>query len=106
MNLSALTKGCCTLLLFIYTCLQSFAQILDINIKDTADYTRKAKWNYSFFTGLEINQQKTTLYDATNTAVVTLQKLKNLFLLSGNYRFTYNGPSDILNSGFCHIRYR
>lgn len=35
-----------------------------------------------------------------------LQKNKNLFIFSGSYRFTYNGPADILNAGFVHLRYR
>ena len=82
------------------------AQILNIDKRDTADYVKKAKWGYQLSAGLEIDQQKTTLYDATNTAEVLLQKNKNLFIFSGSFRFTYNGPSDILNSGFVHLRYR
>lgn len=82
------------------------AQILNIDKSDTADYVSKAKTNFNFSTGLEVDRQKTTLYDATNTAELLLQKKKELFIVAGSYRFTYNGPDDILNAGFIHIRYR
>jgi hypothetical protein len=35
-----------------------------------------------------------------------LQKNKDLYLLAASYRFTYNGPTDILNAGYLHLRYR
>ncbi|MBI2731517.1 MAG: hypothetical protein HYX40_12340 [Sphingobacteriales bacterium] len=94
------------LLLVLCTSAFSSAQILNIDKTDTADYIHKAKWNYQLSAGLEIDQQQTTLYDATNTAEVMLQKYKNLFIFSGSYRFTYNGPANILNAGFVHLRYR
>lgn len=82
------------------------AQILNIDRSDTADYTNKARTDFRFSTGLEIDRQRTTLYDATNSAELMLQKKKELFVLAGSYRFTYNGPDDILNAGYIHLRYR
>jgi len=46
------------------------------------------------------------LYDATNLAELSLQKNKNLYFFSSSYRFTYNGPTDILNAGYFHLRFR
>ncbi|MCX6350660.1 MAG: DUF481 domain-containing protein [Bacteroidetes bacterium] len=82
------------------------SQIVNIDKSDTADYTNELKDSFSFNTGLEIDKQKTTLVDATNTAEMSLQKYKELFLAAASYRFTYNGPEDILNAGFIHLRYR
>src|SRR5439155_16291346 len=82
------------------------AQILNIDKTDTADYTRQAKIAFNFNTGLEIDKQKTTLYDATNTAEAMWQQYKELFIMAASYRFTYNGPDDILNAGYIHLRYR
>lgn len=56
--------------------------------------------------GLEIDKQKTTLYDASNTLETMWQDYKELFILAASYRFTYNGPDDILNAGYIHLRYR
>ncbi len=96
------------LLLVITTaiCRSGNTQILNIDKSDTSDYVSKAKFNLNFNTGLEIDKQKITLYDATNTAEAMLQKNKELFIASASYRFTYNGPDDILNAGFVHLRYR
>src|ERR1700741_1608655 len=82
------------------------SQILNIDKTDTSDYIRKSKISLNFSTGLEIDKQKTTLYDATNTAEVMWQQYKELFILAASYRFTYNGPDDILNAGYIHLRYR
>lgn len=82
------------------------SQILNIDKSDTADYVSKPKVNLLFNTGLEVDKQQITLWDATNTAELMVQKKKELFIVAGSYRFTYNGPSDILNAGFIHIRYR
>jgi len=81
-------------------------QILNIDKTDTSDYVRKTKTSFNFNTGLEIDQQKQTLYDATNTAEAMLQSYRELFILAASYRFTYNGPDDILNAGYIHLRYR
>jgi len=91
--------------LFFYP-LAGFSQILNIDKSDTSDYVNKTKTSFTFSTGLEVDKQQTTLWDATNTAESMLQKNKELFILAGSYRFTYNGPDDILNAGFIHLRYR
>ena len=92
--------------IILFCSLHSFAQILNIDKTDTASYTHKAKFNLAFNSGLEIDKQKTTLYDATNTLETMLQQYKELFILAASYRFTYNGPDDILNAGYVHLRYR
>ncbi len=84
----------------------SKAQIINIDKSDTSDYVSKAKSSFNFSTGLEVDKQQITLWDATNTAEWMLQKKKELLLLAGSYRFTYNGPDDILNAGFIHLRFR
>jgi hypothetical protein len=82
------------------------AQILNIDKTDTSDYTHQSKHSFLLNSGLEVDKQKTTLYDATNTLEAMLQQYKELFILAGSYRFTYNGPDDILNAGYIHLRYR
>ncbi|HEY8970315.1 MAG TPA: hypothetical protein VIM64_14525, partial [Puia sp.] len=78
-------------------------QILNIDKTDTSDYVRKTRASFNFNTGLEIDQQKQTLYDATNTAEAMLQSYRELFIMAASYRFTYNGPDDILNAGYIHL---
>lgn len=82
------------------------AQILNIDKTDTTDYVHHAKVDFNLNTGLEIDKQKTVLYDASNTAEAMWQQYKELFILAASYRFTYNGPDDILNAGYIHLRYR
>jgi hypothetical protein len=82
------------------------AQIISIDKSDTADYIKKSQLNFNFSTGLEVDKQQYTLYDATNIAEMMLQKNKDLLLVAASYRFTYNGPDDILNAGYFHLRYR
>lgn len=82
------------------------SQVLNIDKSDTSDYVNTAKTNLQFNSGLEIDRQQATLWDATNTAEFLLQKKKELLILAGSYRFTYNGPTDILNAGYIHLRYR
>ncbi len=82
------------------------SQIISIDKSDTSDYVKKMKFNLNFSTGLEVDKQQTTLWDATNTAEMMLQKNKDLFMFAASYRFTYNGPSDILNAGYFHLKYR
>lgn len=94
------------LLVFLIYSLNSFAQILNIDKTDTAAYTHKNKYNLALNSGLEIDKQKTTLYDATNTLEFMMQHYKELFLLAASHRFTYNGADDILNAGYVHLRYR
>lgn len=92
-------------LLFLFPFL-SFSQILNIDKSDTSDYVSKPKTNFNFSTGLEVDKQQITLWDATNTAEMMMQKKKELLIAAASYRFTYNGPDDILNAGFIHLRYR
>lgn len=82
------------------------SQILNIDKSDTCDYSSKAKFNLNLTSGLEVDKQKTTVYDATNTLEAMWQKSRNLLIAAASYRFTYNGPDDILNAGFLHLRYR
>lgn len=82
------------------------AQILNIDKSDTSNYVSKAKASFNLSSGLEVDRQQITLYDATNTAEMMLQKKRELLILSASYRFTYNGPDDILNAGFIHLRFR
>ncbi|MES2004782.1 MAG: DUF481 domain-containing protein [Bacteroidota bacterium] len=82
------------------------AQIINIDKSDTSDYQNKAKSSFNFSTGLEVDKQQITLWDATNTAEWMLQKKKELLIAACSYRFTYNGPDDILNAGYIHLRFR
>lgn len=82
------------------------AQIINIDKLDTSDYVSKAKSSFSFSTGLEVDRQQITLWDATNTAEWMRRQKKELLLAAASYRFTYNGPDDILNAGYIHLRYR
>ena len=91
--------------LFFYPII-ALSQILNIDKSDTSDYVNKSKTSFIFNTGLEIDRQQTTLYDATNTAELMYQKKKELFILAGSYRFTYDGGEEILNAGYFHLRYR
>lgn len=101
----ALMKKSLAILIIFFT-QKTFAQIVSIDKFDTANYTNKAKWNCNILAGIEVDKQQQTLYDATNSLELSLQKKKNLFLLSSSYRFTYNGPDDILNTGYFHLRFR
>lgn len=86
--------------------LLGFTQILNVDKADTLPYSKKVKTTALISSGLEIDKQQKTLYDATNTGEAMLQKNKHLFIGAASYRFTYNGPDDILNAGFFHLRYR
>ncbi|MGZ4021721.1 MAG: DUF481 domain-containing protein [Flavisolibacter sp.] len=90
----------------LFLALSVEAQILNIDKTDTADYGHKAKHSLELNSGLEIDKQKATLYDATNTLESMWQQNKELSIMAASYRFTYNGPDDILNAGYVHLRYR
>ena len=94
------------LALFYLCSLHVNSQILNIDKVDTSAYVHKAKISLNINSGLEVDKQKTNLYDATNTAQMMWQQFKELFIVAGSYRFTYNGPNDILNAGYIHVRYR
>jgi hypothetical protein len=95
----------CSLLPYLL-CLSLKSQILNIDKTDTSAYVHKGKVSLNLNSGLEIDKQKTNLYDATNTLEIMWQQYKELFIVAGSYRFTYNGPDDILNAGYIHLRYR
>jgi len=82
------------------------SQILNIDKTDTSDYIRRSKVSLNVSIGVEIDKQKTTLYDASSTGEMMWQKYKELFIVAASYRFTHNGPDDILNVGYVHARYR
>jgi hypothetical protein len=84
----------------------SRAQIINIDKTDTAAYAKKADWNGNVSVDLEVDKQKSTLFDASNFLNVSLQKLRELFILSASDRFTYNGPNSYLNKGYVHVRWR
>ncbi|MGC4036930.1 MAG: DUF481 domain-containing protein [Chitinophagaceae bacterium] len=84
----------------------SFSQILNIDKTDTDAYVRKPLWNGSIAIGLEVDKQKSTLFDASNFLDGSLQKYHEFYVFSASNRFTYNGPNDFLNAGFAHLRWR
>jgi hypothetical protein len=100
------TKLLLCLVPFCLFSLRLTSQILNIDNIDTSAYVRKAKVSLNINSGLEIDKQKNNLYDATNTLEMMWQQYKELFIVAGSYRFTYNGPDDILNAGYIHVRYR
>ena len=93
-------------LLFLLNSCAVSAQIINIDRTDTSQYSRKALWRGTIALGLEVDKQKTTLFDASNYLDVLVQKNKELVILSASDRFTYNGPQDFLNEGFFHLRWR
>ena len=96
-----------TVFLFaMFLALTGQTQILNIDKSDTLSYSIQSRLNININCGLEIDKQKKTLYDASNTAEILLQKNHELYILSSSYRFTYNGPDDFLNAGYIHLRFR
>src|SRR5436190_19354233 len=84
----------------------SFSQIINIDKADTSAYQRKAVWSGNIALALEIDKQSTTLVDASNFVDVSLQKNKELFIASGSNRFTNDGSTSFLNTGYVHLRWR
>ncbi len=82
------------------------AQIINIDKIDTLDYIKKAQWSMNIASGLEVDKQQITLFDASTFADASLQKMHELFIFSASNRFTYNGPEDVLNTGYFHLRWR
>jgi hypothetical protein len=101
-----LLKRCLFLIGLLWLTATGKAQIINIDKTDTSDYVKKAAWNGNLALGLEVDKQKSTLFDASNFLDVSLQKFKELFILSASERFTYNGPSSELNKGYVHLRWR
>jgi Protein of unknown function, DUF481 len=86
--------------------LKSESQIINVDKIDTTPYVKKAKWDESISSGLEIDKQKITLYDASSFLDMASQQYRELFIFSASNRFTYNGPQDFLNTGYLHLRWR
>ena len=84
----------------------SFSQIINIDKTDTAAYVKKTVLNGSISLGMEVDKQKQTLFDASNFFDLALQQYHELYILSASNRFTYNGSSDFLNTGYAHLRWR
>jgi hypothetical protein len=84
----------------------SFSQIIYIDKTDTSAYVRKALLNGTISLGMEVDKQKQTLFDASNFLDLSLQKFREFYILSASNRFTYNGSSDFLNTGYAHFRWR
>lgn len=105
-SLCMYVKHCIALTFVLMITVSANSQILNIDKSDTSNYSPVTKAKFNLSTGLEIDKQRTTLYDATNTAELLATKNHQLYLLSGSYRFTFNGPQDILNAGFIHLRIR
>ena len=95
----------CLLLLLLFATAAK-AQIINIDQTDTSAYIKKAVWEGNLSLGLEVDKQKTTLFDASNFGNASLQKFKELFILSASERFTYNGDNSFLNKGYVHLRWR
>lgn len=95
-----------TLFFFMGWLQNSIAQIINVDKIDTTAYTHETKWDGLLSSGLEIDKQKATLYDATSGLDISLQKYREFFIFSASDRFTYNGPQDILNTGYFHLRWR
>ncbi len=91
---------------FLFIVCPSYSQIINIDKTDTAAYTKKAVLNGSMSLGLEVDKQKQTLFDASNFFDLSLQKYREFYILSASNRFTYNGSSDFLNTGYAHLRWR
>lgn len=82
------------------------AQIINIDKTDTTAYQKKAIWNGIIASGIEVDKEKSTLFDGSSSVDVSLQKQKELFILSGQDRFTYDGGTSFLNTGYIHLRWR
>lgn len=81
-------------------------QIINIDKIDTTAYQRKAIWTGRISAGIEVDKEKVTLYDGSNFVDISLQKQRELFVMSASNRFTYDGAKSFLNTGYVHIRWR
>jgi hypothetical protein len=84
----------------------SFSQIITIDRTDTSAYRKEAVWSGNVALALEIDKQSTTLFDASNFLDVSLQKNKELLIGSASNRFTNDGSTSFLNTGYVHLRWR
>jgi hypothetical protein len=84
----------------------SFSQIINIDKTDTSAYQKKAIWNGSIALALEVDKQSAILVDVSNFLDASLQKNKELFITSASDRFTNDGSTSYLNTGYVHLRWR
>jgi hypothetical protein len=92
--------------LLLFTIAESGAQIINIDKTDTTAYQKKAVWNGNVALGLEVDKEKNTLFDGSNFIDASLQKNRELFVFSSSDRFTYDGSTSFLNTGYVHLRWR
>ena len=71
-------------------------KILNIDRSDTAEYASRTVLKGNVALGIEVDKQKTTLFDASNFIDIGLQKKRELVIFSASDRFTYNGSQDFL----------
>ncbi len=83
-----------------------FSQIINIDKTDTSAYQKKTVWSGNIALALEIDKQSTTLVDASNFVDISLQRNKELFIASASNRFTNDGSTSFLNTGYMHLRWR
>jgi hypothetical protein len=95
-----------TTILLSTSTLFATAQIINIDKIDTAAYQKKAVWYGKIALGMEVDKEKSTLFDGSNFVDVLLQKNKELFIASSSDRFTYDGSTSFLNTGYAHLRWR
>ena len=96
----------CLLLPLLFSAGFVRGQIINIDKTDTTAYRQKAAWNGIVASGLEVDKEKSTLFDGTSSADVSLQKSRELFIFSALDRFTYDGSTSFLNTGYAHLRWR
>jgi len=94
------------LLLLVTVSVTLRAQIISVDQTDTCSYVHKTAFNLNASLGAEIDKQKYTLIDASNTLDAALQHYRELFIFSGSERATYDEQQNFLNTGYLHLRYR
>ncbi len=66
------------------------AQIISVDQIDTCSYVHKTATALNASLGAEIDKQKYTLVDASNTLDASLQHYRELFIFSASERATYD----------------
>lgn len=82
------------------------AQIISVDRIDTCSYSQHTAFALNASLGAEIDKQKYTLIDASNTLDAYLQHSRELFIFSAAERATYDEQQNLLNTGYLHLRYR
>ena len=99
-------KNCILIVIALLHTLLSTAQIINIDRTDTSAYQKKAIWQGKLMLGMVVDKEKETLVSGNNFVDVALQKYKDLFIVSSSERFSYDGSTSFLNTGYAHIRWR